>query len=36
VLFGAAIDDVSVAELPYAQWVLRPAAAAKATAAGSP
>ena len=33
VLFGAAIDEVLAAEQPYADWVLRPAAAAKPAAA---
>jgi len=33
VLCGAAIDDAVTAELPYAQWVLRPAAEAKPAAA---
>jgi len=32
VLLGAAIDEVSAVELPYAQWVLRPAPSAKAAA----
>jgi hypothetical protein len=32
VLLGDAIDEVLAAELPYAQWVLRPSPSAKASA----
>ena len=31
VLLGSEIDEVSAAELPYAQWVLRPSPSARAT-----